>query len=469
MTIIDAIRDENLFRHFLDRDGDLSSWSGWSHALRALYGLPIKSRSGRTLLNECSGRQTRTLPKEGFDTALFLTGRRSGKSRTSAIIGAYEAALAGHEEKLAAGEKGIVAICSPTRSQSNTVRNYLKSVFDTTPLLTNEIIRETREGFDLRNNISIQILAGDYRTVRGPTLVAAIVDEAAFFGHDVESKVKSDTELMRALQPGLATTGGKLIAISTPYARKGWCFNTFKRHYGNEAGRTLVWNCPSRTMNPTLNQSIIDRAMEDDPASARSEYLGQFRDDIAEYLPRSVIESAVIPGRRELIPRREQDYRCFVDVSGGRGDDAALAIAHRTDRNCVIDLIRRYQPPFNPYDVCREMAEVIKRFRCHEVTGDNYAAEFVAQAFEACGLIYRKSEKIKSALYLELLPRLCSGEVELLDDPTLINQLSSLERRTRSGGRDIIDHPPGKKDDLANAVAGVVNLAHKPIFIATMF
>src|SRR5205085_7711562 len=52
---------------------------------------------------------------------------------------------------------------------------------------------------------------------------------------------------------------------------------------------------------------------------------------------------------------------------------------------------------------------------------------------------------------LELLPRLCSGEIELPDDRALIDQLAGLERRTRSGGKDVIDHPPGGHDDLANA------------------
>jgi hypothetical protein len=56
---------------------------------------------------------------------------------------------------------------------------------------------------------------------------------------------------------------------------------------------------------------------------------------------------------------------------------------------------------------------------------------------------------------LELLPRLCSGEIELLDNELLIDQLAGLERRTRSGGRDSIDHGPNQHDDLANVVAGV--------------
>ena len=61
----------------------------------------------------------------------------------------------------------------------------------------------------------------------------------------------------------------------------------------------------------------------------------------------------------------------------------------------------------------------------------------------------------KSDLYLELLPVLNTGEIELPDHPELIHQLCNLERRTRSGGKDKIDHLPGGHDDLANVAAGV--------------
>jgi hypothetical protein len=39
----------------------------------------------------------------------------------------------------------------------------------------------------------------------------------------------------------------------------------------------------------------------------------------------------------------------------------------------------------------------------------------------------------------------------------LVSQIAGLERRTRSGGKDVIDHPPGGHDELANAVAGAAD------------
>lgn len=450
MNIIQAIEDPNLFQPFL---GDLATWGEWLTAMRVVYGLPIRSERARRLVRQCTGRDARKLPK-GFDAALFLTGRRSGKSRMAAVVGAYEAALSGREAKLSKGERGVVLVCAPTKSQGRIVKDYVRAVFDT-PLLQAEIVGETREGFELRNGTRIEILAGDWRTVRGFTLLAAIVDEVCFFGYDAESKVKSDTELVRALKPSLATVRGKLVCISSPYAKKGWCYNQWKRNYGNDAGSVLVWNCPSRTMNPSLPQSLIDEALAEDLQSARAEYLGEFRDDVASFLPREVIEALVVRGRKELMPRRGCRYVAFCDISGGRSDDAALAIAHQEDRTVVIDRIEQYRPPFNPYEVCRRMAVVCQQYGIRHVTGDNYSAEFVKRAFEACDLRYRKADKPKSVLYAELLPRLCSNEIQLLDNEILVNQLAGLERRTRSGGRDSIDHAPGQRDDVANVVAGV--------------
>jgi hypothetical protein len=215
-------------------------------------------------------------------------------------------------------------------------------------------------------------------------------------------------------------------------------------------------------MNPTLPQSVVDEALAEDLAAAKSEYLGEFRDDIAIWLPREVIVSVVIRGRKELLPDTGEKYFGFVDVSGGRNDDAALAIGHKSkNQKTVIDLIKRYKSPHSPYQIIGLMAEELKRFGLRQATGDNYSAEFVKQAFESNGIRYEKSELSKSELYCELLPRIASGQIEILDSEILITQLCNLERRTRSGGKDIVDHPQGARDDVSNVVSGVSGICNK--------
>jgi hypothetical protein len=64
----------------------------------------------------------------------------------------------------------------------------------------------------------------------------------------------------------------------------------------------------------------------------------------------------------------------------------------------------------------------------------------------------------RSALYLEMLPAVNAGVVELPDDARLLRELRGLERRRGVAGRDRVDHRSGDHDDRANAAAGVVSL-----------
>jgi hypothetical protein len=69
---------------------------------------------------------------------------------------------------------------------------------------------------------------------------------------------------------------------------------------------------------------------------------------------------------------------------------------------------------------------------------------------------YEPAENSKSEIYVDLLPLINSGAVDLLEHDRLVTQLTSLGRRTSRGGRDSIDHTPGAHDDVANAVAGAL-------------
>lgn len=59
----------------------------------------------------------------------------------------------------------------------------------------------------------------------------------------------------------------------------------------------------------------------------------------------------------------------------------------------------------------------------------------------------------KAAAYLEIEPLFATGRLALLDHPQLSRELKLLERRPRAGGRTIVDHPSGRHDDHANALA----------------
>jgi hypothetical protein len=309
----------------------------------------------------CTGRDPSKLSGD-FNECLLLCGRRSGKSKLIALVGAFEALFSGREAKLSAGEVGLVAVLSPTRNQSGIIHSYMRSVFDV-PLLEREVVEDKSEGFKLRNGIEIRIETADPRHIRGFTLVSAITDETSMFGLSDDSRVRSDSELIRALRPALATTGGRLLCVATPYRAAGHCYRTFRDHHGNDEAAVLVWSGPSLLMNPTLPKSVVERALQEDPPAARSEYCiepGAFREDVDTFITRAAVEALVIKGRKEVAPRSNlHRYAAFADVSGGRQDDAALAIAHLEGEMVVIDLLERYPSPHVPSQVVADISQAL--------------------------------------------------------------------------------------------------------------
>lgn len=219
-------------------------------------------------------------------------------------------------------------------------------------------------------------------------------------------------------------------------------------------------------MNPTLPADYVERMKQDDPEAYRSEVLGEFRAGISTFFDPDHLSACIVEGRNELFPFNGTSYAAFADPSGGVRDAFGVAIAHRDGSCLVIDCVRAWQPPFNPTSVVAEAASLLKRYRCHTVTGDRYGGEWPREAFRHEGISYTVADRDRSALYMELLPVVNAGNVELLDDAKLLRELRALERRSGTAGRDRVDHRPGDHDDRANCVAGVVALlarSHKRV------
>jgi hypothetical protein len=292
-----------------------------------------------------------------------------------------------------------------------------------------------------------------------------IADELAFWYVD-SSYANPDVEILAAVRPGLATTGGPLILASSPYARRGVLWNTFKRHRGPEGDPLiLVAHGASRTLNPSLSQRVVDRALEEDRAKNAAEYLAEFRTDVESFVNADVVE-ACVGDFREQQPCADNTYESFCDPSGGSDDSFAIAISHKDYHNdtVVIDVVREARPPFSPEQVIGDFAALLKSYRIASVTGDHYAGEFPRELFRKHGISYELATLTKSELFRDFLPLLNSVRVTLPHHDRLLSQIVSLERRVSAVGKDTITHPPNGHDDLANAVAGAASLSQYPGF-----
>lgn len=467
MTILDTMTDPALFGRWFKGE----SWKAWRAFLAALFGLPMTDEAAG-IYSQHTGRTMAptTAAREGWVCA----GRRGGKSRVAALVAVYLAAFRDYRDKLAPGEVGTLAVIAADRRQARVVMRYIRAFLEV-PMLRQMVASETKESIELNNRVVIEVHTASFRTTRGYTLVGVIADEIAFWNTD-DNAADPDREILNGLRPGLSTTGGLLLAISSPYARKGELWRAYREHFGKDGDPVLVWQADTRSMNPAVDQQVIADAYQQDEASAAAEYGAQFRRDIESFVSREAVDGCVIPDRRELPPMSGITYHAFVDPSGGSADSMTLAIAHRERRNVarvergayvderggkdtiVLDAIRERKPPFSPEEVTFEFAELVKRYGCPGVTGDRYGGEWCREPFRRRGIEYHLAEKVRSDLYRDLLPLLNSGQVELLDHAKLTGQLCSLERRTARSGKDSIDHAPGGHDDIINAAAGAIQL-----------
>ena len=447
VTIRDAMTDPALFG---DTFGG-QSFTAWRALLSGFYGLPMTDAEA-DIINDITARTGASTQAQ--DELWLVVGRRGGKSQAAALIAAFEAAFQDHRDKLAPGEWATVMLLAADRNQARTLLRYVRGLFEH-PMLKPLVERDTAAGLELVNRTAIEVHTASHKAVRGYTLSAVVLDEVAFW---MSEGASPDVEVVAALRPALATLGGKLIAISSPYARRGVLWNTHKAHFGKE-GRVLVAQAPSRTMNPTLPQRVVDDAMKDDAARASAEYMALFRSDIEQFLAVDVVEAAQRGKPLELPKQAGVQYKAFCDMSGGGADEHALSIAHADGQQITVDLVHGRKG--DPEAAVAAFCATLKAYGIRSVCGDRYAGAWVPSAFQRHGVTYEASAANRSELYSSFAPALNAGQVELPPCGVMAKQFSALERRTTRGGRDQIDHAPGAHDDRANAVAGAVTLALK--------
>jgi hypothetical protein len=266
-----------------------------------------------------------TPPPNRIDELWCCVGRRGGKSRAMAALAVYLAGLCDYGDKLSPGERGVVLLLA-----GQVLLDYAEGTLESTPIMRQLIMSRTAETLTLKTGITLEVRSASFRRIRGVTCVAVLADECAFWLSD--ESANPDVEILNAARAVLATTQGPLIAINSPYARRGALWETYRRHYGQEGDPAiLVAQGATRDFNPDLPQSIIDRA-------------AQFRTDVEAFLTREAVEACVELNVRERPFEGKHNYIAFVDPSGGSSDAMTLAIAHKEGETEVLDLIRRVTP-----------------------------------------------------------------------------------------------------------------------------
>lgn len=163
---------------------------------------------------------------------LVLCSRQSGKSETAA-------ALALHSVLLQPG--ALVLLLSPSERQSGELAVKVARLFDCAAAagLALPAVRRSALQLHLQNGSRIVALPDNEATVRGYSGVALlVVDEAA----------RVADSLYATIRPMLAVSRGRLLALSTPFGKRGWFYDEWskpERHW--QRIRLTAAECPRIT------------------------------------------------------------------------------------------------------------------------------------------------------------------------------------------------------------------------------
>jgi hypothetical protein len=460
LSIVDAMNDEALFASWYRGP----SWDGWRAVLAGAFCQPMTEKEKEIFRDVAQRDPPKKQPKE-----IWIAGaRRLGKGAVASLIAVHTAMTFDKQHLLRPGERALVLCLATDISQAKIILNYVRAFFSDIPMLQAMVTRETQLGFELSNGVDVEVSAANFRGVRGRAIALVVLDEVAFFSSD--NSANPDLEIYRALLPGCATLDGMIVGISSPYRQVGLLYSKFKEHYGKDSEDVLFIKAATRKLNPTIAQSVIDKAYADDPIAAASEWGAEFRNDLAGWLNLETIEAAVDTDVMVRPPNTMAfTYSAFADSSGGVRDSYTLGIAHEEAGVAVLDCLVEVKAPFDPSVVTAQLAAVLKSYKCTEVSGDKYAANFVTESFAKHEIKYNHSKLNRSEIYMEALPLFNAGRIRLLDSSRVISQLAGLVRKASPSGRANVDHAPGSSDDCSNAACGALVLCSSQVKRTTLF
>jgi hypothetical protein len=200
---------------------------------------------------------------------LLLCARQTGKTTTTGFI-----ALATAIYK----PGSLTLILSPSQRQSAEMQRTIMSFhakLQGAPTLTQESILKS----EFSNGSRILALPGTEKTIRGYAAAdLIIIDEAS----------RVEDELLAACRPMLATSKGRLIALTTPAGKRGWFFESWTTG-GDDWHRVRV---PASEC-PRITPEFLAEELRELGAQRFSEEYGlEFLDPDEAVFPSAIIAAA---------------------------------------------------------------------------------------------------------------------------------------------------------------------------------
>lgn len=209
---------------------------------------------------------------------LMLASRQSGKSSVASALALHTALLQ---------PRSLILLLSPSLRQSRELFRKIISLFNALrrPLA---VTAESALRIEFANGSRVVSLPGTEKTIRSFSEVAMlIIDEAA----------RVDDALYVAVRPMLAVSQGRLVALSTPFGKRGWFHDEWHGPAEWQRVRITADQCPRITPEFLAEER---RALGE--RYFRQEYMTEFCETIDAVFSYADIQAAFSDEVKPLFP-----------------------------------------------------------------------------------------------------------------------------------------------------------------------
>jgi Terminase large subunit, T4likevirus-type, N-terminal len=209
--------------------------------------------------------------RSGAPRVLMNCARQVGKSTTTSILAMHTALY--HADAL-------VLMLSPSLRQS---AELFRKCLDVYRVLARPVAPQAESSLrlELDNGSRIISLPGSEATVRGFSGVDLLcIDEAS----------RVEDSLYTALRPMVAVSGGRLVALSTPFGRRGWWFEAWTGREDWQRVEVPATQCPR--ISPTF---LAEEQAALGPWAYRQEYCCTFSETLDQLFSHDVVMASISP------------------------------------------------------------------------------------------------------------------------------------------------------------------------------
>jgi len=352
---------------------------------------------------------------------VVCSGRQAGKSH---MAGAYAII------KCLQRANSVVWVVSPSFRQSGFLFDKITGFCNDCkiPVSTKRSQQEMSVTFNLNGSIIQAVSADDPDKLRGATLDAVIVDEAAMVKNGIFDE---------HIRPMLLVKNGEALIISTPKGRGNW----FADAYFSKDEDYEHFHFTSAD-NPYIPERELERAKANtDELTFRQEYLAEFLDDGGLVFTHFVTQ----PVSRK--PVDGHSYMAGLDLAKSV-DFTVLTIADIETKE-IVDTMRMSDLSWESQIFA--VKEYLKRYNNPVVyvdstgVGDPIVERLINEGVEARGVTF--SSKSKQQMVQNLAVALQKEEMAIPDETVFKNEVVQFSFEHTATGQFKYGAPPGKHDD----------------------